>query len=751
MDAIHELFAPEEIRRLERQYQIITWTAALIAAAAFALCVFLCVRADSANIERMERRVLLLSTCAGWLVILLLGGCARTLRRIRDHARMLSADERSIAEGVLQMSNERMLIRGSIRFYPLTLTQGENKRQARVIASHEKTLRRENGKRLRLYLCNGYVAAFERIDDGTAAGDDPACAVQRKASSARVIQGVGGAIGRLFSALPPYLLWLLVSVIGWSWIFSLISEPPPDRRLLLCVDATAMEDRALSLALEQERPEGIRAIKVHPFSYYLFGEQELQQADLYIVGEQRAAQLWENFLPLSQTGFSAAGQELWRFEGEAYGLRVYDAASGEGVLTDYINFDGGEDWYLFFGAQSPHIDDGAAAGLAERLLAMHDAAEDYILGMDVSSLIAEEQSGVRYYNFEGEEQDLLQILADNGLSHVRVRVWNDPYDEAGHGFGGGNCDVDKAREIGRRAAAYGLKMIVDFHYSDFWADPGKQMPPRAWQGMSAAEKAEAAYAFTCDSLRRIMDGGAEIGMVQLGNETNGALCGETDWDAITAILASASRAVRELCPQALVAVHFTNPEKAGSYAFYAGQLQERGLDYDVFASSYYPYWHGSLDNLAAVLTELAELSGKRVMVMETSYAYTERDTDFFSNTIGVGSRGELPWDFSVEGQSEALYELGKTVAAVPGGLGLCYWEGAWISVGQSSRAENSAKWERFGSGWASSFAAIYDPADAGKWYGGCAVENQALFDPTGRPLDSLRVFARLREEIGKNY
>ena len=149
--------------------------------------------------------------------------------------------------------------------------------------------------------------------------------------------------------------------------------------------------------------------------------------------------------------------------------------------------------------------------------------------------------------------------------------------------------------------------------------------------------------------------------------------------------------------------------------------------------------------------QLAELSGKRVMVMETSYAYTERDTDFFANTIGVGSRGELPWDFSVEGQSAALYELGKTVAAVPGGLGLCYWEGAWISVGQSSRAENSAKWERFGSGWASSFAAIYDPADAGKWYGGCAVENQALFDPTGRPLDSLRVFARLREEIGKNY
>ena len=89
--------------------------------------------------------------------------------------------------------------------------------------------------------------------------------------------------------------------------------------------------------------------------------------------------------------------------------------------------------------------------------------EDFILGMDVSSLLAEERSGVRYFDFDGQEKDLLQILAENGITHIRVRVWNDPFDEQGRGFGGGNCDINSALEIGKRAAQYGLKLIVDFH------------------------------------------------------------------------------------------------------------------------------------------------------------------------------------------------------------------------------------------------------------------------------------------------
>ena len=374
---------------------------------------------------------------------------------------------------------------------------------------------------------------------------------------------------------------------------------------------------------------------------------------------------------------------------------------------------------------------------------VEDMPEDFILGMDVSSLVAEEQSGVRYFDFDGEEKDLLEILAENGVTHIRVRVWNEPYDEEGRGFGGGNCDIDKALAIGQRAAQYGLKLIVDFHYSDFWADPGKQMAPRAWADMDVETKAEALYAYTKESLQKLLDGGADIAMVQVGNETNGALCGEDRWSNIQLLMKAGSRAVREVCPQALVAMHFANPERSGSYANYAEYLDYYEVDYDVFASSYYSFWHGTRQNLARVLGDIHQLYGKKVMVMETSWPYTSEDSDFSGNNVGDGSGLQLDYPFTVQAQANSVRDVADTVAHIPGGIGLCYWEGAWISVGTESWEQNSPLWEQFGSGWASSYAAAYDPDDAGKYYGGCSWDNQTFFDPTGHPLESLRVFRLL--------
>ena len=376
--------------------------------------------------------------------------------------------------------------------------------------------------------------------------------------------------------------------------------------------------------------------------------------------------------------------------------------------------------------------------------AVENMPEDFILGVDASSVIAEEQSGVKYYNFAGQEQDLFLTLAENGVTHIRVRVWNHPYDRDGKGYGGGNNDIEKAVEIGRRASAAGMKLIVDFHYSDFWADPGKQMVPLAWKGMEIEEKTEAVYQFTLDCLHRLRDAGVDVGMVQVGNETNGALCGETLWFNIQYLMQAGARAVREAYPGALVAVHFANPE-SGSYASYAKKLDYYSVDYDVFASSYYPYWHGTLENLRNVLAEIAETYGKKVMVMETSYAYTAEDTDFNGNTIGEGSPVTKNYPYTVQGQANSVRDVIETVAGIPNGIGVCYWEGAWISVGAESWEKNHELWEKYGSGWASSYAASYDPDDAGKYYGGCAVDNQALFDAQGRPLESLKLFALLRQ------
>ena len=387
--------------------------------------------------------------------------------------------------------------------------------------------------------------------------------------------------------------------------------------------------------------------------------------------------------------------------------------------------------------------DGAVTSDSLYVKPVSELPEDFILGVDASSVIAEEQSGVKYYNFAGEEQDVFLTLAENGVTHIRVRVWNHPYDKDGNGYGGGNSDIEKAVEIGRRATAAGMPLIVDFHYSDFWADPGKQMVPLAWKDMEIEEKTEAVYQFTLDCLNELKDAGVDVGMVQVGNETNGALCGEKIWFNIQYLMQAGAKATREVYPEAMVAVHFANPE-SGAYATYAKKLAYYDVDYDVFASSYYPYWHGTLENLQNVLGEIAETYGKKVMVMETSYAYTAEDTDFNGNTIGEGSAVTKNYPYTVQGQANSVRDVIETVANTPNGIGVCYWEGTWISVGGNSWEENHALWEKFGSGWASSFAASYDPDDAGKYYGGCAVDNQALFDAEGRPLESLKLFALVR-------
>ncbi len=371
-------------------------------------------------------------------------------------------------------------------------------------------------------------------------------------------------------------------------------------------------------------------------------------------------------------------------------------------------------------------------------------ADDFIFGADVSTVIAEENSGVVYYDYDGAEQDLFVTLAESGVNYIRVRVWNDPYDADGNGYGGGNCDLANAVAVGRRAAAAGLKLLVDFHYSDFWADPSKQQAPKAWEGMGIDEKCAALYDYTRDCLRQLKAAGVTVGMIQLGNETTTGLAGETTWMNICKLMKAGARASREVNEKTLIAVHFANPENTANYEKFARNLAKYEVDYDVFASSYYPYWHGTTENLTAILSEIAQTYHKKVMVAEVSYAYTAEDSDFNANVIGSELNYTKTYPLTVQGQATAVADVARAVAAVgEAGLGIFYWEPAWITVGGSDHETNAALWERYGSGWASSYSAEYDPDDAGIYYGGSAWDNQALFDSTGHPLQSLRVFSYL--------
>lgn len=375
-----------------------------------------------------------------------------------------------------------------------------------------------------------------------------------------------------------------------------------------------------------------------------------------------------------------------------------------------------------------------------------DIADDFIRGMDASAVLAEERSGVKYYNFDGQEQDVFMTLAQSGVNYIRLRVWNDPYDENGNGYGGGNNDVPTAIELGRRATKYGMKVCIDFHYSDFWADPKKQFAPKAWEGMSVDEKGSALYDFTKESLSKILDAGVDVGMVQIGNEINTGMAGEKKADAVAKLLQEGSRAVRETAQtygkEIQVAVHYTDIHHEGSIEGIAADLEKAAVDYDVFAFSYYPFWHGDKENMQAVAKMLQEKFGKQVVIAETSYCYTSEDGDDSGNSIN-GVDDLVPgYGATVQSQATMIRDICEA-ANEAGVLGVFYWEGTWIPVGKS-KAENSPIWEEFGSGWASSYAKDYDPNDAGKYYGGCSWDNQAMFDFEGHPLASLNVFKYLK-------
>lgn len=375
--------------------------------------------------------------------------------------------------------------------------------------------------------------------------------------------------------------------------------------------------------------------------------------------------------------------------------------------------------------------------------------DDFIIGCDVSSLISEEKSGVKYYSNDGTEQDLLLTLAQNGVNTIRIRVWNDPYDENGKGYGGGNNDVDTAIAIGTRATKYGMKSMIDFHYSDFWADPAKQMVPKAWADMTLEEKEQAVYDYTYESMKKIFDAGIEVNIVQVGNETTTGMCGETKWSAMATLMNAGSRAIRELAAQygqdVMIAVHFTNPENASNYEKFGRMMNEYKVDYDIFASSYYPVWHGTLENLTTVLSDIAEKYDKKVMVAEFSYAYTLENGDNFANSISEETNCAWPYAASVQGQANCIRDIAAAVTAVgDAGIGICYWEPAWLPVPGDTYDEQLALWEENGSGWASSYSTQYDPDDAGKYYGGCSWDNQALFDFEGHPLPSLSAFRYLK-------
>lgn len=312
-------------------------------------------------------------------------------------------------------------------------------------------------------------------------------------------------------------------------------------------------------------------------------------------------------------------------------------------------------------------------------------SSDFIMGMDISSMISELESGVVYRDYDGNElatlDDICRFIKEQGINHIRVRVWNNPYDANGNGYGGGNNDVAKAKEFADACRNAGLKMLVDFHCSDLWTDPSKQQEPKAWKGYTLEQKKEALNTYITESLNTIDPSKDVVDMVQVGNETTGGFIGETNVSNMCVLFSAGAAGVETYNPDVKVVIHVESPHKR-TMVTWAGNLQDNNVDYDILATSYYPYWHGTLDNLKQQFETVKNTYHKDVMVAETSYAYTLEDSDGHANTVRVGNNdngADTTEPFTEQGRATAIRNLINTVNEA-GGLG-----GILLGAGMADR------------------------------------------------------------------
>lgn len=382
----------------------------------------------------------------------------------------------------------------------------------------------------------------------------------------------------------------------------------------------------------------------------------------------------------------------------------------------------------------------------------------FIMAMDSSELLsveaAREENGLTFKDFDGNEADVLQVLKDNGITDIRIRVWNDPYDSTDtatrHGYGGGNCDVANAVALSERCEAVGLGVIIDFHYSDFWADPAKQKAPKAWAGKPSSQVQELLYNFTKESLEEIEATGVTVTMVQIGNETTGNMAGAANEADMFAYMKRGAEAVRDTIPTAKIAVHYTNAGN-NDYVSRAEKLKVAGVDYDVFGTSWYPYYtsHGSLTGLTDQLEDVHEQYGKDVMVLETAYAFSQEDFDGCGGTALETTTEPI----TVQGMANAVRDVIEAIADLGDyGLGVAYWGGTWVAASDSTDgATNRALCLKYGCGWATSYAHSYDndapsKSPAGEPVGGGSqVDNNAFFLSDGTPIEALKVFKYVKD------
>ncbi len=362
---------------------------------------------------------------------------------------------------------------------------------------------------------------------------------------------------------------------------------------------------------------------------------------------------------------------------------------------------------------------------------------DFIKGADISTLLEAEQHGAKFYNQNGQQQDAIAILKANGVNTVRLRLWVDPQDASGNTYGGGSNNLENTIALAKRVKAQGMKLLLDFHYSDFWTDPGKQFKPKAWEKMDYPQLKTAIHDYTRDTIARFKKEGVLPDMVQIGNEINGGILwpegkswgqGGGEFDRLAGLLTAAIGGLKENLTdgeQVKVMLHLAEGTKNDTFRWWFDEITRRNVPFDIIGLSMYTYWNGPISALKANMDDISKRYNKDVIVVEAAYGYTLDNCDNAENSFQAKEEKDGGYPGTVQGQYDYIHDLMQAVIDVPDqrGKGIFYWEPTWIAVP--------------GTTWATKAGMKYIHDE---WKEGNARENQALFDCQGKVLPSITVF-----------
>jgi arabinogalactan endo-1,4-beta-galactosidase len=358
---------------------------------------------------------------------------------------------------------------------------------------------------------------------------------------------------------------------------------------------------------------------------------------------------------INATGFKALTDSTWLVNLTGSCQVVLQAGRNRGIVKFEAKADS-----LWTGSTEIHTVQPGIAHVVTHDKYIPKTVTDKILGADISFLPQLESRGMKFSD-NSTSGDAIEIMKAHGFNYIRLRIFNDPANPKGYSPKQGFCDLEHTKQMAKRIKSSGMKFLLDFHYSDYWADPQRQNKPAAWEGEDFTALKKSLYDYTANVMQQLKDQGTAPDMVQVGNEINHGMVwpeGEiNNLDSLAQLIYQGVKAVQAVSPSTIIMLHIALGGQNAEARFFLDNMAKRNVPFDVIGLSYYPKWHGTPADLKNNMADLAKRYKQQVMVAEYSQL-KKVVNDIAFNVPNRKAAGSFIWEplSSWEGIFDADYK-----------------------------------------------------------------------------------------------